>query len=138
MPDIQAQTPDGVIHSFPDGTPDAVIDKAIKSHVTTKAQGDYTEAVAALNATVTKFAAPQSMDPSPLHEAIVQQQNKLNNPAPGSTLANVNQTLAPIGQFMNSQRGKEMQMATGMSSEIWIRMPLKPSPQRCKLFAATR
>lgn len=33
MPDIQARTADGVIHSFPDGTPDDVVDKAIKSYI---------------------------------------------------------------------------------------------------------
>lgn len=33
MPDIQAKTPDGVIHSFPDGTPDAVVDGAIKKYL---------------------------------------------------------------------------------------------------------
>lgn len=33
MPDIQATTPDGVIHSFPDGTPDDVVDKAIKGYL---------------------------------------------------------------------------------------------------------
>jgi hypothetical protein len=30
---IQAQTADGVIHEFPDGTPDAVVDSAIKSYL---------------------------------------------------------------------------------------------------------
>jgi len=36
MPDIQAHTADGVVHSFPDGTPDAVIDKAIKGYLSSK------------------------------------------------------------------------------------------------------
>lgn len=31
--DIQAQTPDGVIHSFPAGTPDDVIDRTVKLHL---------------------------------------------------------------------------------------------------------
>lgn len=37
MPDIQAQTADGAIHTFPDGTPDAVIDKAIKNYLAASA-----------------------------------------------------------------------------------------------------
>lgn len=37
--DITAQTADGVTHSFPAGTPDAVVDKAIKGYVSTKANG---------------------------------------------------------------------------------------------------
>lgn len=37
--DITAQTADGVTHSFPAGTPDDVVDKAIKGYVSTKANG---------------------------------------------------------------------------------------------------
>lgn len=33
MPDIEAQTPDGVVHSFPDGTPPEVITGAIKKYL---------------------------------------------------------------------------------------------------------
>ena len=46
MPDIQAQTPDGVTHSFPNGTPDDVIDRVIKQHIQ---NAPYTEAGAAAN-----------------------------------------------------------------------------------------
>lgn len=38
MPDIEAHTPDGTIHSFPDGTPDDVVDKVVKEYISTKAQ----------------------------------------------------------------------------------------------------
>jgi hypothetical protein len=38
MPDIHAQTADGVTHSFPDGTPDDVVDKVIKRYVSTQGQ----------------------------------------------------------------------------------------------------
>ena len=36
MPEIQARTPDGVIHRFPDGTPPEAVQKAIKSYLATQ------------------------------------------------------------------------------------------------------
>ena len=36
MPDVQAQTADGVIHSFPDGTPNEVVDRAVKQYLASR------------------------------------------------------------------------------------------------------
>lgn len=55
MPDIEAQTPDGVTHSFPDGTPPEVVDSAIKKYVTEKSSSNR-------NAVPTQFE--QQRDPS--------------------------------------------------------------------------
>lgn len=55
MPDIQAQTADGVIHSFPDGTAPEVMDKAIKKYVS--------DGVNTRNATETTFEKQNKMGP---------------------------------------------------------------------------
>jgi hypothetical protein len=64
MPDIQAQTPDGVIHSFPDGTPDEVIDKAIKAYST--------------DATITGIKAPAQPDTSKPEQGIAAAEHPSN------------------------------------------------------------
>jgi hypothetical protein len=46
MPDIQAQTPDGVIHSFPDGTAPEVITGAIKKYLGVSARPSEAQQVA--------------------------------------------------------------------------------------------
>lgn len=40
MPDIKAQTPDGNVHVFPDGTAPEVVDRVIKQYVTSKGTVD--------------------------------------------------------------------------------------------------
>jgi hypothetical protein len=63
MPDITAQTPDGTSHVFPDGTPDEVIDKAMKQHMQSIPSP---EAVAAVNPIKEPQPLAGKMEESPL------------------------------------------------------------------------
>lgn len=46
---IQAQTPDGAIHEFPDGTPDSVVDGAIQKYLQPSADSQYENAIKTAN-----------------------------------------------------------------------------------------
>jgi hypothetical protein len=61
---IEARTPDGAVHQFPDGTPDAVIDGAIKDHLATPAAGAGEYGFAAAPPEETK-PPPAEMPPMP-------------------------------------------------------------------------
>jgi hypothetical protein len=74
MPDIQAQTPDGVTHIFPDGTPPEVVDRAIKGYLASKSSP---EAQALANPPITPQPLQRSlslgtplMDPQRAHLAL--------------------------------------------------------------------
>lgn len=105
MPDIKAQTADGNVHVFPDGTAPEVIDRVIKQYVASKAtiptekQAAATPPIAPINQGVVK-----PMDPSPYHEAWAGQKSTL-----GPT---VDKALAPVGKFLTDPRA---QMVMGMS-----------------------
>lgn len=63
MPDIQAQTADGVIHSFPDGTPPEVVNRAVNQYLASKTTDSLTRQT---QATARAAGAPSGPAPVPL------------------------------------------------------------------------
>lgn len=75
---IQAQTPDGVIHQFPDGTPDAAVDKAIKDYLSATPQPAPVKENVFQKAL--RIAGEQAGAASDAFKADVQKANRTNNP----------------------------------------------------------
>jgi hypothetical protein len=62
MPDITAQTADGVTHSFPDGTPDEVVDRVIKQYTTSNSLTKQTQDAARAQGAAVGKAQPPKID----------------------------------------------------------------------------
>jgi predicted nucleic acid-binding Zn-ribbon protein len=77
MPDIEAHTPDGVVHSFPDGTPDAVIDKVIKGYLSDSLTKQ-TQAAAPKTSTKPFFERPPEGTPFPSSNPIEKKGQQLD------------------------------------------------------------
>lgn len=132
MPDILAQTADGVTHSFPDGTPDDVIDKAIKGYASQQLT-QQTQAVAPATATKPFFEKPKVGTPFPSTnpiEAAGQRQDRLGglqqramrSPTPFSNAVSV---YAPVtaakqvaGGKMGAFVGEKAAPLVGASPEV--------------------
>lgn len=95
MPDIQAQTADGVIHSFPDGTPDDVVDKVIK---------DYTTKAGASTTPAAKPGAFQTMRGGPVQNVNTVGSRPITYPSAGAAVSGA-KARAKLPQFPSQLEG---------------------------------
>lgn len=132
MPDILAQTADGVTHSFPDGTPDDVIDKAIKGYASQQLT-QQTQAAAPATKTKPFFEKPKVGTPFPSTNPIEAagerqdrlgglQQRAMRSPTPFS---NASAILAPVtaarqivGSKVGGYLGEKAAPLVGVSPEV--------------------